>query len=138
MGKAKQATQDLKILFDRKSEIDIDSKEGEKVESVNGHIEFKDVHFRYPTRPGVPVLRGVDFVVKPGQYVALVGASGCGKSTSIALIERFYNTLAGNIYIDGRDISTLNVNEYRNQIALVSQEPVLYMGQSKDVHPCSS
>jgi ATP-binding cassette subfamily B (MDR/TAP) protein 1 len=88
MGKAKHAAQSLKILFDRQPLIDSWSDDGERLQQVDGHIEFRDVHFRYPTRPEQPVLRGLNLTVKPGQYVALVGASGCGKSTTIALLER--------------------------------------------------
>ena len=70
--------------------------------------------------------------MKPGQYVALVGASGCGKSTTIALLERFYNPLVGGIYNDGKEISTLNLNDYRGFLALVSQEPTLYQGNIRE------
>ena len=132
MGKAKSAARDLKILFDRKPAIDTWSTEGESVADVEGHIEFRDVHFRYPTRPEQPVLRGLNLTVKPGQYVALVGASGCGKSTTIALLERFYDPLAGGVFVDGKEISTLNLNEYRQFLALVSQEPTLYQGTVKE------
>lgn len=132
MGKAKQAAAELKALFDRQPEIDSWSEDGEKLSSVEGHIEFRDVHFRYPTRPEQPVLRGLNLTVKPGQYVALVGASGCGKSTTIQLLERFYDPLAGGVYIDGKEISSLNVNNYRSWIALVSQEPTLYQGTVKE------
>ena len=83
MAKAQRAATRVKNLLDRVPEIDTWSKEGEPVEKVEGYIEFKDVRFRYPTRPHVPVLRGLNFTVKPGQYVALVGPSGCGKSTTI-------------------------------------------------------
>jgi ATP-binding cassette subfamily B (MDR/TAP) protein 1 len=131
MGKAKQAASELKALFDRKPEIDSWSEDGEKLTSVEGHIEFRDVHFRYPTRPEQPVLRGLNLTVKPGQYVALVGASGCGKSTTIQLLERFYDPLVGGVFIDGKEISGLNVNNYRSWIALVSQEPTLYQGTVK-------
>ncbi|CAZ82916.1 unnamed protein product [Tuber melanosporum] len=65
-------------------------------------------------------------------YVALVGPSGCGKSTTISLIERFYNPLAGGVYVDGREISTLNINQYRKHLALVSQEPTLYQGTIRE------
>lgn len=132
MGKAKQAAAELKQLFDRQPEIDSWSEDGEKLTNVEGHIEFRDVHFRYPTRPEQPVLRGLNLTVKPGQYVALVGASGCGKSTTIQLLERFYDPLAGGVYIDGKEISSLNVNNYRSWIALVSQEPTLYQGTVKE------
>ena len=132
MGKAKHAVQELKVLFDLKPSIDTWSSDGAPVETVDGTVEFRDVHFRYPTRPEQPVLRGLNLIVKPGQYIALVGASGCGKSTTIALLERFYDPLAGGIYVDGKEISSLNVNEYRSFIALVSQEPTLYQGTIRE------
>ncbi|KAH6653974.1 ABC transporter [Truncatella angustata] len=132
MGKAHHASAELKTLFDRKPVVDTWSQDGERLEAVDGTLEFRDVHFRYPTRPEQPVLRGLNLTVRPGQYVALVGASGCGKSTTIALLERFYDPLVGGIYIDGKEISSLNVNEYRSFIALVSQEPTLYQGTIKE------
>ncbi|KAK2031832.1 ABC transporter [Colletotrichum zoysiae] len=132
MGKAHQAARELKVLFDRKPTIDTWSDQGAKLDAVDGTLEFRGVHFRYPTRPEQPVLRGLDLVVHPGQYVALVGASGCGKSTTIALLERFYDPLAGAVFVDGKEISTLNVNDYRSFIALVSQEPTLYQGTIRE------
>ncbi|KAG0640566.1 P-loop containing nucleoside triphosphate hydrolase protein [Tuber brumale] len=132
MSKARHAASELKTLFDRKPEIDTWNDDGAPVLEMEGAIEFRDVHFRYPTRPEQPVLRGLDLVVKPGQYVALVGPSGCGKSTTISLIERFYNPLSGGVYVDGREISTLNINQYRNHLALVSQEPTLYQGTIRE------
>ncbi|KAI1085644.1 multidrug resistance protein [Whalleya microplaca] len=132
MGKAHHAAGELKTLFDRKPAIDSWSSDGDPVESVEGTIEFRDVHFRYPTRPEQPVLRGLNLTIRPGQYVALVGASGCGKSTTIALLERFYDPLVGGVYVDGKEISSLNINQYRSFIALVSQEPTLYQGSIKE------
>lgn len=132
MGKAHHAAQVLKELFDRKPTIDSWSEQGERLEKADSHVEFRDVHFRYPTRPQQPVLRGLNLSVRPGQYVALVGALGCGKSTTIALLERFYDPLAGGVFIDGKEIRSLNINDYRSHIALVSQEPTLYQGSIRD------
>ncbi|KAE8382088.1 P-loop containing nucleoside triphosphate hydrolase protein [Aspergillus bertholletiae] len=132
MGKAKNAAAEFKKLFDRKPAIDTWSEDGEKLQCVEGSIEFRDVHFRYPTRPEQPVLRGLNLTVKPGQYVALVGPSGCGKSTTIALLERFYDALSGSVLVDGQDITQINVNSYRSFLSLVSQEPTLYQGTIKE------
>lgn len=132
MSKAKNAAFELKTLFDQRPTIDPWNPDGEKLDHVEGNVEFRDVHFRYPTRPDVAVLRGLNLTVRPGQYVALVGASGCGKSTTIAMMERFYDPLAGGVYVDGKEISSLNLNDYRKHIALVSQEPTLYQGTIKE------
>ena len=132
MGKAKQAAKELKTLFDRVPSIDAWSPDGERFEHMEGNIEFRDVHFRYPTRPEQPVLRGLNLTVKPGQYVALVGASGCGKSTTVALMERFYDPLSGGVFVDGKEISSLNISDYRGFLALVSQEPTLYQGTIRE------
>ncbi|KAI1815285.1 ABC transporter [Poronia punctata] len=132
MGKAHEAASSLKTLFDRTPAIDTWSVDGEPVPSIHGTIEFRNVHFRYPTRPEQSVLRGLDLVVRPGQYVALVGASGCGKSTAIGLLERFYDPVLGGIYVDGKEISSLNITQYRSFLALVSQEPTLYQGTIKE------
>jgi ATP-binding cassette subfamily B (MDR/TAP) protein 1 len=130
ISSAKGAGSRIIKLLDSIPEIDAESTEGQKIitENVRGQIRLQDIHFRYPTRPGVRVLRGLTFKVEPGNYIALVGASGSGKSTVIQLIERFYNPLAGEIYLDNELISDLNIQEYRKQIALVSQEPTLYAG----------
>lgn len=132
MGKAKNAAFQLKKLTDRRPRIDPWSQDGERINNIEGSIEFRDVHFRYPTRPEQPVLKGLSLTVKAGQYVALVGASGCGKSTTIALLERFYDPLTGGVYVDGKEVSTLHIGDYRNLIALVSQEPTLYQGTIRE------
>ncbi|KAF8755102.1 P-loop containing nucleoside triphosphate hydrolase protein [Rhizoctonia solani] len=119
---------DIINLLDSRPEIDAESTEGKPMPNAVGRVVLDDIHFRYPTRPGVRVLRNLNLVVEPGTYIALVGASGSGKSTVIQLIERFYDPLAGKVTLDGQDISELNVQEYRKHIALVSQEPTLYSG----------
>ena len=72
------------------------------------------------------MLDNVSFDVKSGHTMALVGASGCGKSTIVQLIERFYNPTAGSIKLDGNDIRTLNIQWLREQIGVVNQEPILF------------
>lgn len=125
---AKGAAAKIVRLFDREIEIDSENPEGNPLENAHGHISFKNVHFRYPTRPSVRVLRGLNLTVKPGEFVALVGPSGCGKSTIIQLIERFYDPILGSVEIDGQNIQSLNVKSLRESISLVSQEPTLYDG----------
>lgn len=128
MSKAKGAAADVVELLDSRPEIDATDLSGDKLTECTGQIRFNNVHFRYPTRPHVRVLRGLDLEVKPGEFVAIVGPSGCGKSTLIQLVERFYDPLAGKVTVDGRDISELQIKAYREQVALVSQEPTLYAG----------
>ncbi|KAJ7784493.1 P-loop containing nucleoside triphosphate hydrolase protein [Mycena metata] len=130
MSSAKGAASDIVTLLDAVPEIDAESTAGKSIDSkaAQGHIRMEGIHFRYPTRPGVRVLRDLSIQVEPGTYIALVGASGSGKSTVIQLIERFYDPLAGEIFLDGQLVTELNLQEYRKQIALVSQEPTLYAG----------
>ncbi|KAJ2914638.1 hypothetical protein MD484_g5775, partial [Candolleomyces efflorescens] len=130
VSKAQGAGSAIIRLLDSIPEVDAESDEGDKLDhgKVKGHLRLDNIHFRYPTRPDVRVLRGMSLEVQPGTYVALVGASGCGKSTVIQLLERFYDPLIGDIHLDGQNISELNVQEYRKHLALVSQEPTLYAG----------
>ncbi|KAJ1935433.1 hypothetical protein EC988_008487, partial [Linderina pennispora] len=114
-------------IIDRESPIDpLDLEHGKKVDRVRGHIEFRDVHFSYPTRPGVPILKGFNLEIRSGQKVALVGESGCGKSTTIGLIERFYDPAQGEVLIDGVNIKEFNIGSLRHRIGIVTQEPVLF------------
>ncbi|GLJ54828.1 hypothetical protein SUGI_1177560 [Cryptomeria japonica] len=101
-------------------------------ESIKGHIEFKNVSFCYPSRPEVPILRNFSISVKSGTTLALVGASGAGKSSIIALIERFYDPQHGEILIDGRDTKMYNLKWLRKYIGLVQQEPLLFSTSIKE------
>ncbi|OMO82685.1 hypothetical protein CCACVL1_11808 [Corchorus capsularis] len=105
---------------------------GTKLERMSGKIELKKVDFAYPTRPETQVLRQFSLEVKPGTSVGLVGKSGCGKSTVIGLIQRFYDVEMGSVKVDGIDIRELDVQWYRKQMSLVSQEPVIYSGSIRD------
>lgn len=95
---------------------------------LNGvnHIEFEDVHFAYPTRPKKSIFNGFSLKIRQGQTVALVGPSGQGKSTTVGLIERFYDPNSGVVKYLGHDIKLLNVHWYRDQIGYVGQEPTLF------------
>ncbi|KAL1539289.1 ABC-type xenobiotic transporter [Salvia divinorum] len=105
---------------------------GAKVDEVEGKIEFDNVYFSYPSRPTQVILRGLSLMIGAGKTVALVGDSGCGKSTVVALIERFYDPIKGTVLIDGRDVRTYDLREMRLQIALVSQEPALFAGTIRE------
>lgn len=114
-------------VIDRKSKIDPFSKEGKLISNgIKGDIEFHDVKFRYPSRPDVQVLKNFNLKVSAGQTVALVGHSGCGKSTIVQLLQRFYDPDSGHVYIDDHDIKSMNISWLRSNIAVVGQEPVLF------------
>ncbi|KAK8524744.1 hypothetical protein V6N13_015756 [Hibiscus sabdariffa] len=113
-------------IIDRVPEIDPYNPEGRTLSSVRGKIEFKGVTFAYPSRPDTMILGSLDLVIRSAKTLALVGASGGGKSTIFALIERFYDPDKGTITLDGYDLSTLQVKWLRRQIGMVGQEPVLF------------
>jgi ATP-binding cassette subfamily B (MDR/TAP) protein 1 len=109
----------------RKSPIDACSPDGLKPEKLDGDMTFDNVNFSYPSRQDVQILCDFNLKIKAGQTVALVGASGSGKSTIVKLLERFYNPTSGSITLDGNELSSLNVRWLRQQIGMVSQEVCL-------------
>ena len=113
-------------MIDRKSLIDIHSSDGEKPEKLSGNFTFKNVYFNYPARKEVNVLQDFTLEIEENSTVALVGGSGCGKSTCIQLIQRFYDPDGGSVAIDGIDIKKLNIGWFRDRIGIVGQEPVLF------------
>jgi ATP-binding cassette subfamily B (MDR/TAP) protein 1 len=125
-AKAVEAGGNVLNLLWSKPRIDPTIKSGNDIEKLSGSLEFRNVKFNYPTRPHVKVLQGLNLKVKPGQFTAFVGPSGCGKSTTVGLIERFYDPISGTIFVDGKDISSLNLSSYRSHLGLVSQEPNLF------------
>ena len=92
-------------------------------------IELRDIRLKYPTR-NTPVLNCLNMTIEKGQFAALVGASGCGKTSIISLLERFYQPEEGQILFNGRDISEINIYAHRKHLSLVAQEPTLFQGKS--------
>uniref|UniRef100_A0A8C3RS51 ATP binding cassette subfamily B member 4 n=1 Tax=Chelydra serpentina TaxID=8475 RepID=A0A8C3RS51_CHESE len=125
-AKAKMSAAHLFMLFEQAPLIDSYSDEGLKPDIFGGNIAFKEVMFNYPTRPDVQVLQGLNIKVEKGQTLALVGSSGCGKSTVVQLLERFYDPLDGEMLLDGQNAKALNIQWLRAQIGIVSQEPILF------------
>ncbi|KAK4733129.1 hypothetical protein R3W88_007390 [Solanum pinnatisectum] len=106
--------------------IDPYDPSGIQLEDIKGEIELKDVYFKYPARPDVQIFSGFSLYIPSGKTAALVGQSGSGKSTVISLLERFYDPEAGEILVDGVDIKKFQLKWLRQQMGLVSQEPVLF------------
>ncbi|XP_021098270.1 multidrug resistance protein 1 isoform X3 [Heterocephalus glaber] len=125
-AKAKVSAAHIIRIIEKVPAIDSYSTEGLKPNMLEGNVTFSDVVFKYPTRPDIPVLQGLSLQVKKGQTLALVGSSGCGKSTAVQLLERFYDPLAGTVLVDGTEIQQLNVQWLRAQLGIVSQEPILF------------
>lgn len=115
------------------SEVDIKDRTGADSSSITeGKLRFENVSFRYQGAKGEPVLKNISFEAKPGETVAIIGATGAGKSTLINLIPRLYEPTAGRILIDGKDIKDLKLNTLRKSISVVLQESLLFSGSIDD------
>ena len=106
MGKAKSAAQKIFSVFDQDTKISDPQEKGIilNLEKFIGKIEFRDVWFRYPTRKNDWVLKGLNLTINPNETIALVGESGCGKTTMVSLLMRFYDPDFGEIFIDGVEL----------------------------------
>jgi ATP-binding cassette, subfamily B, bacterial len=124
------ASERLLEILDEKSEVELDSSPTPL--TVKGHISFQNVQFSYPTRTDVEVLKNVSLEVEAGRKIALVGYSGAGKSTIIQLLMRLYDLNNGKIEVDGQDIQTFDLTAYRQNIAIVPQEVILFGGTIKE------
>lgn len=123
--RAKAAAYPIFEMIERNTVTKIISN-GKKLSNIEGHIQFIDVCFSYPSRPNVLVFNNLHLDIPSGKILALVGGSGSGKSTVISLIERFYEPLSGQILLDGNNIRELDLKWFRQQIGLVNQEPALF------------
>ena len=117
-------------ILDRVSSLPHDS--GQMLTKVDGDIQFRHVNFAYPTRPDLPVLQDINLDIRPGQIVAVVGASGSGKSTIAGLMQRFYDPSSGEVTLDGQNLTTLSGSSLRRSIGTVAQEPILMSTSIRD------
>ncbi|KAB2034034.1 hypothetical protein ES319_D04G057800v1 [Gossypium barbadense] len=132
LSEACAAGERIMEVMKRVPNIDSDNLEGEILEKVTGAVEFRHVDFAYPSRPDTMVFKDLCLNIPAGKTVALVGSSGSGKSTVIALLQRFYDPLGGEILLDGISIDKLQVKWLRSQMGLVSQEPALFATTIKE------
>ena len=121
--KALGSTERVFELLDRQTEVATGT---ERPGAVQGGLRFEDLHFRYPSRPDDAVLSGINLAIAPGEVAALVGPSGAGKSTVAALLSRFYDPTRGRILLDGHPYPDLDSDWLREQVGVVSQEPILF------------
>ncbi|CAI0380114.1 unnamed protein product [Linum tenue] len=119
-------------MIDRAPDIDTEEKKGKALSHIRGEIVFNDVHFCYPSRPDTPIFQGLNLRIPPGKTIGLVGGSGSGKSTTISLLQRFYDPIQGDILLDGHKIKKLQLKWLRAQMGLVNQEPVLFATSIKE------
>ena len=128
MGKAEAAADRVFKIIEHPSKINAmdDETQIDEGKEFKGKIEFKNVWFRYPTRKEDFVLRGLSITINPSESVALVGESGCGKSTFVNLLMRFYDVDQGEILLDGVNIQHINLHHLRNLVSLVMQEPIIF------------
>ena len=130
LGQASASATRVFEILDAKSDV-TDKPGAQTLPAVTGRVEFDDVTFRYFSS-GAPVLSHVSFVAEPGQTIALLGATGSGKTTIINLLPRFYDPTGGRILIDGHDPRDVTLDSLRSQIGIVLQETTLFTGTIRD------
>lgn len=121
------ATERIFDILDQESELEIVENKNSTMQ-LDGDIEYKNVAFSYPTRTDIEVLKNINLKIKAGQTIALVGASGAGKSTIVQLLMRLYPINGGEIKVNDKKIEEYNINQYRHNIAIVPQEIMLFGG----------
>ena len=132
LQRAAGATERLVELLDTTDSVQDPARPVPLPRAVKGAIAFEGVHFSYPARPGVSALNGVDLMVNPGETVALVGPSGAGKTTILQLLQRFYDPQQGRITLDGIDLRDMARADFRQALALVPQDPVIFAASARD------
>ena len=130
MSQAAASASRIYEILDAKSDV-IDKPDALDLPAIQGQVEFKNVTFRYPGG-GAPVLSRVNLEAKPDQTIALLGATGSGKTSIINLLPRFYDPSEGQVLIDGQDLRDITLDSLRKQIGIVLQETNLFSGTIKD------
>jgi ATP-binding cassette subfamily B protein len=128
INKTVGASERLFEILEEPAEISPEESSRIPAAMIEGHISYQNVHFSYPSRQDLPVLKGISFDIQAGEKIALVGYSGAGKSTIIQLLLRFYNYNSGQILIDGKPLTDYGISEIRKNIAVVPQEVMLFGG----------
>ena len=132
LQRAAGATERLVELLEAEDAVNDPKAPGVLARPVRGEITFEKVSFSYPSRPQVAALDGVELTIRPGETVALVGPSGAGKTTIVQLIQRFYDPGEGRVLIDGQDLTALAREDFRREMALVPQDPVIFAASARD------
>ena len=127
------ATERIREILATESEVELNALVDMKNPlKIYGEVEYKDVHFHYPTRTDIEVLKGLSMKIEAGKTIALVGASGAGKSTILQLLQRFYGIQKGEILVDGKSIYDYPIEVYRFNLGLVPQEVLLFGGSIRE------
>ncbi len=126
------ATERIWEILEMESELEVAEEYKPSQLDLKGEVVYENVHFSYPTRKDIEVLKDVNFRIEPGKKIALVGASGSGKSTIVQLLLRFYDLDQGRLLVDGKDVGSYDLLDYRQQMAIVPQEVLLFGGTIRE------
>ncbi|WP_313076988.1 ABC transporter ATP-binding protein [Lacrimispora sp.] len=118
-------------IIDTEAEI-VDQEGAKELPALNGEVEFKNISFAYSDEPDRLILSDVNFIIKPGETIALVGPTGAGKTTIVNLISRFYEATEGDVLIDGHEIKGVTLNSLRSQMGIMTQDNFLFSGTIRD------
>lgn len=126
------ATERIQEILDTSSELEVLKSDSFTDMKIKGDVKYENITFAYPTRKDMTILKGINIDIKAGQKIALVGQSGGGKSTIVQLLMKFYNPDSGNILVDGNNINTYDLTQFRKNIGIVPQEVILFGGTIRE------